>query len=177
MAETQSAPSLRELSERAPQGEWTLEKMPNDAGSRSNAFTSFGIEADGKTLLDTLNATGMYLEQEPDGDGGYDVWDAQGKAVIDYVLALVQAHRAGRLIDPTTLTEAVASARADGIREGLERAAEVCDLRVSVWRHHIGKPSETEIDEQVASLFENAAQAIRALITAPPTTPGGRTDG
>lgn len=138
--------SLKDLSDRAPQGEWTLEEMPNDAGSRSNEFTSFGIEAEGKTLLDTLNATGTYLEREPDGDGGYTVWDAQGKAVIEYVLALVRAHRSGQLHDATALAEA----RAEGRRQGLEKAAEVAN--------------DTDVRRQDLSSY------IRSLATTTPET-------
>lgn len=81
---------------------------------------------------------------------------------------------------PTILTEAVAAARAEGVREGLERAADwlapngprPCDCE----RCDCGNVGD--LAEAAAWDADNAAsQHVRALIPAPPTTPGGRTDG
>jgi hypothetical protein len=89
--------------------------------------------------------------------------------------SLVAGPLAGRLIDPTTQSEAVASARAEGVREGLERAAdEVQHLARSP--RTAGIPCDT--NTALANSADTLATAIRALIPAPPTlTPGGRTDG
>jgi hypothetical protein len=88
-------------------------------------------------------------------------------SVPDYAVFVDPAPTLG---DFRRFSAALAEAEARGRRQGLDEAAEVCELRVSVWRHHIGKPSQTAMDEQVASLFENAAQAIRSLATAPAET-------
>lgn len=187
MAETQSAPSLRELSERATPGPWFAEAEKSDGSYGSGEDGGEGYdtaiimtEAEiryGKpgVLFESHNSTVGSISEEHD-DEWFRAWDAVSEANAAFIVALVNAFRAGRLIDPTTLTEAVAAARAEGVREGMEAAAQNCEMRASVWRHHIGKPSETPVDAQIAAVFDSAAQAIRGLPT-PPTTPGGRTDG
>jgi len=148
MAETQSAPSLRELSEAATQGEW-----------RCVESTSYGhVWSDTREL-------GIWDQGEWLGPAR-----SQGYCNAAFVTRLVSDFRAGRLIDPTTLTEAVAAARAEGVREGLERAAGIAecltdaidDLRVIRDIHNV-----TACQER----YETTLAAYRAL------TPGGRTDG
>jgi len=88
MAETQSAPSLRELSEAAP----------------------YPIK---------LQAMGIIVHTETHRHANAHLGSRE---MAEFVARLVSDYRAGRLIDPTTLTEAVAAARAEGVREGLETA-------------------------------------------------------
>jgi hypothetical protein len=88
-------------------------------------------------------------------------------------LARFRAH----FIDPTTLTEAVAAARAEGVREGLERAAGICEAHAPNISDPYMPRSEAErlgVQDEVCAML---ADDIRDLISAPPTTPGGRTDG
>jgi len=94
MAETTSAPSLRELSEAATQGELN--------------YPNWGTDFRAGTVLVGMTSP---------------AFEGNGRANRAYICRLWNDHRANRLIDPTTLTEAIASARAEGVREGLERAA------------------------------------------------------
>jgi len=134
MAETQSAPSLRELSEAVPQCEW---------------------KASGR-YIGTANHMSLIGECRDENGNWSDTKISTAKAA--FVARLASDYFAGLLIDPTTLSEAVASARAEGVREGLERAAGI-------------------IEKSAVPALRGVSAAIRALIPAPPTTPGGRTDG
>jgi len=162
MAETQSAPSLRELSEAATQGEW----------HHCQPFMTVPAE---RTVHGRVPAARVdYISTWPGSGtppGHRVVVPMEGREStmsshdMAFVARLVSDYRAGRLIDPTTQTKAVAAARAEGVREGLERAAAAAEaLRRNSNQDHIQHCTEVE-------------WTIRALILTPPTTPGGRTDG
>ena len=153
MAETTSAPSLRELSEAAPKGPWTV---------RPQKFDDWGwvrgpLREDGFRPV-IFVAMGDDDEAEQSAARAEGRQPRQREAISAFLCRLENDYRAGRLIDPTTLTEAVAAARAEGVREGLERAAGI-------------------IEKSAVPALRGVSSAIRALIPAPPTTPGGRTDG
>lgn len=100
---------------------------------------------------------------------------------------------------PTTLTEAVASARAEGRKEALSELASRAEGQLAHWRRQMAdkKTMEDGVSEDGFSYTPIGDEAawdggycngrlseadwwgwtIRALIPAPPTTPGGRTDG
>lgn len=80
-----SAPSLGELSEAATQGAWTYPDWGTDFRT-------------GKTLIGMTSPA----------------FEGNGRANRAFIVALVNAFRAGRLIDQTAMAEAVASARAEG---------------------------------------------------------------
>lgn len=85
MRETEtSAPSLGELSEAATQGAWTYPDWGTDFRT-------------GKTLIGMTSPA----------------FEGNGRANRAFIVALVNAFRAGRLIDQTAMAEAVASARAE----------------------------------------------------------------
>jgi hypothetical protein len=112
MAEIQSAPSLRELSEAASSGRGKHDLwFTND-----NTPWILGPEADSEPGRFHVVARMPAIRRVDT--------DARRQWLRDrmFIVALVNAFRAGRLIDPTTLTEAVAAARAEGVRKGLERA-------------------------------------------------------
>jgi len=165
MAETTSAPSLQELSDRATPGRLDLQAFDLDCGGVPLIAVPDDIPVGG-TPTNGLVAIATLLPSEcPIDHIGPDPRRAQANAA--YLARLWTDHRAGRLIDPTTLTEAVAAARAEGVREGLEQAV------VAVGQLLEGPFSSPEEKYQAHVL----AGQIRALIPAPPTTPGGRTDG
>jgi len=162
MAETQSAPSLRELSERATQGEWH-HRQAGVVGARG-ALDWIGDAPDGS------QHTKIIVGRQCLYGGSHD---------YAFLARLVSDYRAGRFIDPTTLSEAVASARAEGVREGLERAAKLFEARCAAKRGELADNATTDVRWQLdlhheMRAAEQAASDIRALIPAPPTTPGGR---
>jgi len=203
MAETTSAPSLRELSEAATAGPWFAEAEKSDGSYGSSEDTSEGydtavIMTEAETrygkpgvLFESHNSTVGMIHEESD-DEWFRAWDAVSEANATFIVALVNAFRAGRLIDPTTLSEAVASARAEGWQP-IETAPKD-ETEVDLWMvDHLadlqwrqpgawwdegrwvvlddsGDVREVELEGiQVATHWQP--------LPAPPTTPGGRTDG
>jgi len=166
MAETQSAPSLRELSEAVPQCEW---------------------KASGR-YIGTANHMSLIGECRDENGNWSDTKTSKAKAA--FVARLASDYFASRLIDPTTLSEAVAAARAEGVREGLERAADEVEMIAQSWEGDgrsyamtvaaiLRIEEQTDVppaDEETTHLVNRAWERFKAGIT-PPTTPGGRTDG
>lgn len=76
-------------------------------------------------------------------------------------------------ITVSCVAEAVASARAEGVREGLETALR----RISVYAGMTPEDDETWASWYTAAFDMLAAELEREEKTTPPTTPGGRTDG
>jgi len=165
MAETQSAPSLRELSEAAVailyrnwRGEVAVRQIVPGAAARAFWFGS--------------------TEWHPEPQWLVTATDVEKNASRDFALSGILAWGAEAIAArEATLTEAVAAARAEGVREGLERALEVigptghrpCDCD----RCDCGNAGD--LAEVAAWDAENdLSRAIRALILTPPTTPGGR---
>jgi len=191
MTETQSAPRLRELSDAATAGPWFADAEKSDGSYGSGEDTSEGydtavIMTEAETrygkpgvLFESHNSTVGMIHEESD-DEWFRAWDAVSAANAAFIVALVNAFRAGRLIDPTTLTEAVAAARAEGVREGLERALEAAKGVRKDYRPVLSKSryQAHEIQQFFGGGCGLVAEDIQALLDADlSTTPGGRTDG
>jgi len=210
MAETQSAPSLREwvLVPREP----TEEMM--EAGAKARLSTS---ERKSLGLYRAMIAAAPSLEVCTQGlapqiataegpwgveDCGHSIWvgpmradgfkvdrvvygvqdlmshtpEARSRYRAEAYLVANSVNAALAAAPPTTLSEAVASARAEGVREGLERAAGIADDWVRV------EGGRAPRDVKNAQTWANAAvseiaEAIRKALPTSSTTPGGRTDG
>jgi len=150
MAETTSAPSLRELSEAVPRCEW---------------------KASGR-YIGTANHMSLIGECRDENGNWSDTKTSKAKAA--FVARLASDYFANRLIDPTTLSEAVASARAESVREGLETAARLFEARCTAKRGELADNASTDVRRQLdlhheMRAAEQAASAIRALVPAPPT--------
>lgn len=135
-----SVPSLGELNEAATQGEWH---------HRQAGKTNSGGPLD-------------WIGDAPDGSAHTKIIVGRqclygGSDDYAFVARLVSNYRAGRLIDPTAIAEAVASARAEGVREGLERAAAAAENLAAKSRLIESWWCETSA--------KSAAAGIRALIT------------
>jgi len=161
MAETTSAPSLRELSEAATPGEWRMRKHFISAPSTNPVIP-------GEDVVFSV----AYSDRSHDEDNRN----------LAFAARLVSDYRAGRLIDPTTLTEAVAAARAEGWKP-IKTAPYGRPILIGRWTKPkagppawdaqvfvIESPNWREdfdwIDDEPTHWCEMAP---------PPTTPGGRT--
>lgn len=183
MAETTSAPSLRELSEAATPGEWHVDMFPYfnmDTGEPQPP-----------------QCEGICTRDEAGGLA--DSIATCGEREATFIVALINAFRAGRLIDPTTLSEAVAAARAEGWQPIETAPRDRTRVLVAVPSQHAGQPmivGEAYFDPDheggtwwwsgtgskdyfTSSIHEvNAGPPTHWIpLPAPPTTPGGRTDG
>lgn len=148
MAESTSAPSLRELSEAAPKGPWAVRPKEDDDWG----FVRGPVGEDGfRPVIFIARCYGDPAEQSAARAEGRQ--PRQTEAISAFLCRLENDYRAGRLIDPTTLSEAVASARAEALKEAA--------VLVNAYRYS-------------ANGNQRAEEAIRALIPAPPTTPGGQ---
>jgi len=187
MAETQSAPSLRELSEAAPKGPWTV---------RPQKFDDWGwvrgpLREDGFRPV-IFVAKGDDDEAEQSAARAEGRQPRQTEAISAFLCRLENDYRAGRLIDPTTLTEAVAAARAESWQP-IETAPKD-GTHVDLWLcEHSSCRQWREADvwfERGSWIGDGEADGIRVIemgsywtathwmpLPAPPTTPGGRTDG
>jgi len=181
MAETQSAPSLRELSERASPGEW----------HHCQPFMTVPAE---RTVHGRVPAARVdYISTWPGSGtppGHRVVVPMEGREStmsshdMAFVARLVSDFRAGRLIDPTTLSEAVASARAEGwqpIETAPKDETEVLlwcgprEMQLGVWQ---ASPSVEGggwwmTTAECSTIYPTHWQPLPA----PPTTPGGQIDG
>lgn len=109
MRETEtSAPSLGELSEAVPQCEW---------------------KASGR-YIGTANHMSLIGECRDENGNWSDTKTSKAKAA--FVARLASDYFAGRLIDPTAMAEAVASARAEGWQP-IETAPKEDEVEVDLW--------------------------------------------
>ena len=162
MNETTSAPSLRELSEAATQGEWRMRKHFISAPSTNPVIP-------GEDVVFSV----AYSDRSHDEDNRN----------LAFAARLVADYRAGRLIDPTTLTEAVASARAEAVAAERERTAPIFAVleEAAIWHDDQAKALSKQPPggDRDWRRMEHAEQAemLRAIPLEAALTPGGRTDG
>jgi len=156
MAETTSAPSLRELSEAATKGPWYTVDTPWGEGDWIVAGNPDPHAGEFVCLFD-----GSVI--------GDDTTDRAAENAA-FVARLETDYRAGRLIDPTTLTEAVATARAEGYAAGAMDMRDMAANAINASAYH---PFGKEGDALAVATLGIAARMVRTLSL----TPGGRTDG
>jgi hypothetical protein len=95
---------LAELSAKATSGEWRLGDLDNHGNSPSDTWKDYSVEVGegyGRTVLDTLNSDVAEISEELDEFGRY-AWNEQGKRDLSFIIALVNAYRAGLLVPRST---------------------------------------------------------------------------
>lgn len=108
-AATERAGDLAALSRKATQGEWHVESEKTDGSYGSGEDCSEGYYTavictdeirHGKpgVIFEGSNSTVAEIEEENHEDG-FHAWDAVSKANAEFIVALVNAYRSGRLVE------------------------------------------------------------------------------